>query len=185
VIDDIIKDAEERMNKAVAAVRHEFTTVRTGRASAAILDRVVVEYYGTPTPLQQLGNITAPEAQLLVIHPYDKTQIAAMEKALLASDVGLTPSNDGNVIRLPFPAPTEERRRELVKLVHKMGEDGKIAVRNIRRDANEHLKGQEKNHEFSKDDLERAEQRTQKLTDQYTAEVDTMVKTKEKEIMEV
>jgi ribosome recycling factor len=185
VIDDIIKDAEDRMKKAAGAVRHEFATVRTGRASGTILERVTVEYYGTPTPLVQLANITAPEAQLLVIHPYDKTQIAAIEKALLASDVGLTPSNDGNVIRLPFPAPTEERRKELVKLIHKMGEDGKIAVRNIRRDANEHLKSQEKNHEMSKDDFERAEQRTQKLTDQYTAEVDAMVKTKEKEIMEV
>lgn len=185
MIDAIVGDAEQRMKKAVGAVRHEFATVRTGRASGAVLERIVVDYYGTATPLQQLANIAAPEPQLLVIHPYDKTQIGAIEKAILASDVGLTPANDGTVIRLPFPAPTEERRKELVKLVHKMAEDGRVAVRNIRRDANEHLKGEEKHHEMSQDDLKRAEAKTQKLTDQYCGEIDVMVATKEKEIMEV
>lgn len=185
MIDTIIADAEDRMRKAVSTVRHEFAGVRTGRASAAILERVTVDYYGTPTPLIQLANITAPEAQLLVVHPYDKTQMAAMEKAIQASDLGITPSNDGNVIRLPFPAPTEERRKELVKLVHKLAEDGKVAVRNIRRDANEHLKAEEKNHEMSQDDLKRAQDRSQKLTDHYCAELDQMVLAKEKEIMEV
>lgn len=185
MIDTIIADAEDRMKKAVGNVRHEFATVRTGRASAAILERVTVDYYGTPTLLVQLANITAPEPQLLVVHPYDKSQMAAMEKAIQASDLGITPSNDGNVIRLPFPAPTEERRKELVKLVHKLAEDGRVAVRNIRRDANEHLKAEEKNHEMGQDDLKRAQDRSQKLTDQYCAELDQMVVAKEKEIMEV
>lgn len=185
MIETIIADAEDRMTKAVASTRHEFATVRTGRASAAVLERVSVDYYGVQTPLQQLASISTPEPQLLVIHPYDKTQIGAIEKGILASDVGLTPANDGTVIRLPFPAPTEERRRELVKLVHRMAEDGKVAIRNVRRDANEHLKAEEKNHEMSKDDLERAQQKTQKLTDQFCAEIDTMLGTKEKEIMEV
>ena len=185
MIDKVMADAEERMKKAVSNVRHEFATVRTGRASAVILERVTVDYYGTPTPLIQLANITSPEAQMLVVHPYDKTQMAAMEKAIQASDLGITPSNDGNVIRLPFPAPTEERRKELVKLIHKLGEEGRVAVRNIRRDANEHLKAEEKNHEMSQDDLKRAQDRSQRLTDQYCAELDQMVVAKEKEIMEV
>lgn len=185
MIDDIIADAEDRMKKAVAAARHEFATVRTGRASASILERVTVDYYGTPTPLLQLANVTTPEPQLLVVHPYDKSQIGAMEKAILASDLGLTPSNDGNLIRLPFPAPTEERRRELVKLVHKMAEEGRVAVRNIRRHANEDLRSLEKEHDISKDDLERAEKRTQELTDTYIAEIDAMLGHKEAEILEV
>jgi len=173
------------MKKAVAATQTEFTTVRTGRASASILDRVTVDYYGTPTPLNQLANITTPEPQLLVVHPWDKSSLDAVQKAILASDLGLTPSSDGTVVRLPFPALNEERRVELVKVVKRITEDGRVAVRNVRRDANDHLKGEEKNHEISRDDEERALDQVQKLTDTYVAEIDSMLERKEQEIMEV
>ncbi len=185
MIDEIVKDAEGRMKKAVAATQTEFTTVRTGRASASILDRIVVDYYGAPTPLNQLANVTAPEPQLLVVHPWDKSCIEAVQKAILASDLGLTPSTDGTVIRLPFPPLTEERRVELVKVVKRICEEGRVAVRNIRRDANDHLKSEEKNHEISRDNEERALEKVQKLTDKYVAEIDHMLERKEQEIMEV
>lgn len=185
MIAQIVKDAEERMKKGVAATQAEFTTVRTGRASASILDRVTVDYYGTPTPLNQLSNITTPEPQLLVVHPWDKSSLEAVQKAILASDLGLTPSTDGTVIRLPFPALNEERRVELVKVVKRIAEDGRVAVRNVRRDANDHLKAEEKNHEISRDDEERALETVQKLTDKYIAEIDEMLERKEQEIMEV
>lgn len=185
MIEAIVGDAEQRMKKAVAATQHEFTAVRTGRASASILDRVTVDYYGTQTPLNQVANITVPEPQLLVIHPWDKSIVDAVQKAILASDLGLTPSTDGTVVRVPFPPLNEERRAELVKLVKKMAEEGRVAVRNIRRDANDHLKTEEKNHEISRDAWERALERVQKLTDTYVAEMDEMLARKEQEIMEV
>lgn len=185
MIDEIVRGAQDRMRKAVGATQHELATVRTGRASASILDRIVVDYYGTPTPLNQLANITVPEPQLLVVHPWDKSSLDAVQKAILASDLGLTPSTDGTVVRLPFPALNEERRHELVKVVKRMAEDGRVAIRNVRRDANEHLKGEEKNHEISRDDCERAVERVQKLTDSHVAEIDKVLESKEQEIMEV
>ncbi len=185
MIDEIVKGAEERMKKALAATQHEFTTVRTGRASASILDRVTVDYYGTPTPLNQIANITAPEPQLLVVHPWDKSVVEGAMKAIQAADLGLNPSTDGTVIRLPFPPLNEERRLELAKVVKRMAEEGRVAVRNVRRDANEHLKAEEKSHEISRDEWERAQDRVQKLTDQYIKEIDLALERKEKEIMEV
>lgn len=185
MIDQIISAAEVKMKKAVSATQAEFATVRTGRASAALLERVTVDYYGTPTPLNQIANVTVPEPQLLVVHPWDKTVLEAAEKAILASDLGLTPSSDGTVIRLPFPPLNEERRLELVKVVKRIAEDGRVAVRNIRRDAKDHLKAEEKNHEISQDDQQRAEDAVQKLTDKHVAEIDKVLGAKETEIMEV
>lgn len=182
---DIIKDVDQRMKKAVGAVNHEFTTVRTGRASGSILEKVTVEYYGTPTPLLQIAGVSAPEPQTLVISPYDKSAIGAIEKAIQSSDLGLNPSNDGNIIRVPFPPLTEERRKELVKLCRQYAEEGRVAVRNIRRDANDHLKKSEKEHEISQDDLKRAEDEVQKFTDKYVHEIDELLKRKEAEVMEV
>ena len=182
---DIIKDARSRMDKAVAAVGHEFSTVRTGRATGAIFEKLQVDYYGTPTPLLQIAAVKTPEPQLLVIEPYDKTALKAIEHAIQASDLGLNPSNDGMVIRVPFPPLNEERRKELVKLCKGYAEDGRNAVRNIRRDANKHLEKSEKDHEMSKDDLKRAEDEVQKLTDAHIHEIDDLLKKKEQEIMEV
>jgi ribosome recycling factor len=183
--DEIIRTAEERMKKALSALGHEFSTVRTGRASGAILDKISIDYYGAPTPLLQLAGVSAPEAQLLVISPYDKSMIKAIEKAILASDLGLNPSNDGTVIRVPFPALTEERRRELGKLCHGYSEQGRVAVRNARRDANDAFKKREKDGEIGKDDAHRAEAEVQRLTDAYIKDIDDLLKRKEQEIMEV
>lgn len=185
VVDDIIRDADQRMDKGVAALGHEFSTVRTGRASGVVLEPIRVDYYGTPTPISQLAGVKAPEPQLLVIEPWDKSALGAIEKAIQASDLGLNPSNDGSVIRVPFPMLTEERRKELVKLCKQYAEDARVAIRNIRRDANDHLKNAEKEHGISQDDLKRAEERTQKLTDAHIKEIDEMLKRKEQEIMEV
>lgn len=173
------------MEKAVIATGHELAGIRTGRASTAILDRIFIDYYGTKTSLKQVASINTPESQLLVVQPWDKSILSTVEKAILQSDLGLTPSNDGQVIRLPFPPLSEERRKELVKVAKKIGEDGRIAVRNIRRDANDHLRHKEKDHEISEDDLERAQEEVQKLTDKYIAEIDEMLGVKEREIMEV
>jgi ribosome recycling factor len=181
----IISDAGDRMKKAIHAVGHEFSNVRTGRASAAVLEDIKVDYYGVPTPINTLAGISTPEPQLLLISPYDKTALKAMERALQASDLGLNPNNDGQVIRLTFPPLNEERRRELAKLCHGYGEQGKVAVRNIRRDAIEQLKRAEKAREISEDDLRRAEAEIQKVTDAHVHEVDEMLKRKELEIMEV
>lgn len=180
-----VKDASERMDKALAALGHEFSGVRTGRASAGILDKVQVEYYGTPTPLNQIASVSAPEAQLLVVSPYDKSALGAIEKAIRSADLGFNPSNDGQVIRVPFPPLTEERRKEFVKLCRGYAEETRIAVRNIRRDANEHFKRQEKEHEISEDELRHVEAEIQKATDAHIAEVDELLKRKEAEIMEV
>lgn len=185
MITDVIKETDEHMNKTVTALAHEFSGVRTGRASGAILEKIHVEYYGTPTPIMQVAAIKSPEPQLLVVEPWDKTAMGAIEKAIRASDLGLNPSNDGTVIRIPFPPLTEERRRELVKLCRHYAEEARVAVRNIRRDINDHLKRQEKDHEISQDDLHRLEAETQKTTDAHIAEIDEMLKRKESEIMEV
>lgn len=180
-----LAEAKDHMRKAVAALAHEFAGVRTGRASGAILEKVIVEYYGTPTPLNQIASVSVPEPQLLVITPYDRSALGAIEKAILGSDLGLTPSNDGQVIRLPFPPLTEERRRELVKLCRQYAEEARVAVRNIRRDINDHLKRQEKDGEISQDDLRRLEAEVQKETDAHIKEIDELLKRKEQEIMEV
>lgn len=182
---DIIKDADAHMNKSVAALAHEFSTVRTGRASGSILEKIQIDYYGTPTPLLQIAGVSSPEPQLLVISPYDRSAMGAIEKAILASDLGLNPSNDGQVIRLPFPPLTEERRKELVKLVKHYAEEARVAIRNIRRYANERMKRAEKDAEISQDDLRRAEADIQKLTDTHIRDIDEALKRKEAEIMEV
>ena len=183
-VDEFIQDAQNRMDASVEHTKTEFNTVRTGRASAALLDRVQIEYYGQQTPLKQMATINVPEPRMLTIQPFDPTSIKAIEKALLESDLGLTPSNDGKVIRLPMPQPTEERRKELVKIVRKIAEEGRIAVRNVRRDAVQHLKDLAKG-EVGKDDEHRAEERVQKLTDEHTKTIDDLLKHKEAEIMEV
>ncbi len=185
MIAQTVKDASEHMDKSVAALAHEFATVRTGRASGSILEKVTVEYYGVPTPLMQLATITAPEPQLLLVQPYDKGSISAIEKAIQSSDLGLNPANDGQVIRIPFPPLTEERRKELVKLCKHYAEEARVAVRNIRRDANDRLKKAEREGEISQDDLHRAEADVQKTTDTHISEIDEALKRKEAEIMEV
>ncbi|MCL2430505.1 MAG: ribosome recycling factor [Alphaproteobacteria bacterium] len=173
------------MHKSIESTRHEFSSVRTGRASPALLDRISVDYYGTATPLNQLATISAPEARLLSIQPYDKTSIKAIERAILESDVGLTPSNDGAIIRLVLPELTEERRRELVKVARGIAEDGRIAVRNIRRDVMHHLRELKEAGETGADDEHRAEVELQKVTDAQVAELDELLKVKEEEILEV
>jgi ribosome recycling factor len=185
VLKDFIDEAKARMAKSVEATRGEFSTVRTGRASPHLLDRVDVDYYGAVTPLRQLAQISATEARLLTITPYDKSSIKAIEKAILESDVGLTPSNDGQVIRLQVPDLTEERRRELVKVVHNIAEQGRVAVRNIRRDVMHDLRELKSEGEVGSDDEHRAESDLQKLTDERIAEIDTALAGKEEEILEV
>ena len=185
IVKDLLEDADERMQKSVESTTHEFTTVRTGRASPHLLDRVQVDYYGATTPLRQLANISASEARLLTITPYDKSSIKAIEKAILESDVGLTPSNDGQIIRLVIPELTEERRRELVKVVHRLAEEGRIAIRNVRRDVMHDLRELKEEGEVGGDDEHRAEVELQKLTDQRVAELEAALQAKEKEILEV
>lgn len=182
---ELLADAKHRMGKAVDAVKAEFTTVRSGRASVGLLDRIHVDYYGTSTPLKQVANVAAPEARLLTVQPYDKTAMKAVEKAIMESDLGLNPSNDGTLIRLPIPKLTEERRRELVKLVHRLAEDGRVAVRNIRRDTMKDLKELVHDGEVGEDAEKRAEQELQKLTDEHVRRIDELVKHKEAEILEV
>jgi ribosome recycling factor len=185
MIDDVLSDANTRMDKSVEAAKHEFTSIRTGRASAALLERVQVSAYGTKMPVNQVATISVPEPRLLSITPFDKGTIKDIERAIQESDLGLTPANDGQVIRLPIPQLTEERRKELVRQVRHMGEEGKVAARNIRRDAIHHLKELEKDGDVGADDIRRAEDRLQKLTDQHTAAIDAALKAKEAEIMEV
>jgi len=181
----LITETEDRMRKAGESLARELAGIRTGKANPALLDPVKVDYYGAPTPLRQLANIGAPEPRLIVVQPFDKTALGEIEKAILKSSLGLNPSNDGNLIRIPIPALTEERRKELAKLVRKMGENGKVAVRNIRRDANEKIKRSEKEGEIAEDDSKRLQDRVQDLTNKYTEEIDGMVAGKEKEVMEV
>jgi ribosome recycling factor len=183
MIDDELKDARERMTKSVEATRNEFVSLRTGRANPSLLDRINVQYYGSFTPLKQLAQVGAPEPRLLTVTPYDKNSIRDIERAIAESDLNLNPANDGNVIRLPIPELTQDRRKEMAKLAGKLAEDGKIAVRNIRRDAMASLKDLAK--EIGEDEVRRAEGDLQKITDEHVAEIDKALKTKEAEIMEV
>jgi ribosome recycling factor len=185
IIDELLADAKDRMGKSVESTRHEFGSVRTGRASPALLDRITVDYYGTLTPLKQLATINAPEARLLTIQPYDKGSIKGIERSILESDVGLTPSNDGNLIRLAVPELTEERRKQLVKVVRHIAEEGRVAVRNIRRDVMHDLRELKEAGEAGSDDEHRAEQELQKLTDARVNELDELLGHKEAEILEV
>jgi len=184
-VEDTLHDADQRMRGAVSVVRDELGGIRTGRANAKILDRISVDYYGTKTPLNQLASFSVPEPRLLVIQPFDKNAMGAMEKAIMQSDLGLTPSNDGNVIRLAFPTLTEERRKELIKIAHERAEEGRVAVRNVRRHAKDTLERLEHEHEISEDDLKRSEKELQRLTDQFVTEVDQALGHKEKELGEV
>jgi len=182
---ELMKKTKAKMGKTVEATRAELASIRSGRASAALVDSVRVDYYGTDTPLNQLANIAVPEARLLVITPWDKTQIGSIEKALLKADLGLTPNNDGNVIRIPIPSLTEERRKDLVKRVKRIAEEGKVALRNIRRDANETIKKAEKSGSVPEDDAHRDKDDIQKITDEFSAKIDELAEAKEAEIMEV
>ena len=185
MIDDLLADAKRRMDKSVEATAHEFNTVRTGRASAGLLDRIHVDYYGQRTPLRQLATINVPEPQLVTVQPYDPGSLKAIERALQESDLGLTPSNDGRLIRLPIPQLTEERRKELVKLVRHLAEEGRVAIRNVRRDVMHDLKELVREGEVGDDEERRAEDRLQKLTDEHVARIAELLKRKEDEIMEV
>ncbi len=180
-----LKEAEEKMEKAIAALKRELVTVRTGRATPAILDRVTIDYYGSPTPVGQVASITVPEPRMLVIQPWDKSSLSLIEKAILKADIGLTPTNDGSVIRLVIPALTQERRKELTKMVKKYGEEAKVAIRNIRRDANDSFKKLEKDGTITEDDMKRFQDKVQKSTDKYVDLVDKTVVEKDKDIMEV
>jgi ribosome recycling factor len=184
-VDELVQDAQKRMDSSVEHTRTEFNTVRTGRASAALLDRIQIDYYGQPTPLKQLATINVPEPRMLTIQPFDPSSIKAIEKAIQESDLGLTPSPDGKLIRLPIPQLTEERRKELVKVVRNLAEGHRVAVREIRRDAMRHLKELVVKGEVGDDDERRAEDRVQKLTDEHTKQIDEQLKHKEAEIMEV
>jgi ribosome recycling factor len=184
-IEDLVQDAGRRMDKSVEAAQTEFATLRTGRASPALLDRVQIDYYGQQTPLKQLATISAPEPRLLTIQPFDPNSVSTIERAIQESDLGLTPNNDGKLIRLPIPQLTEERRKELVKVVRHMAEEGRVAVRNVRRDAIHHLKELVDKGEVGSDEEHRAEDRVQKLTDEHVHEIDELLKRKEAEIMEV
>jgi len=185
MINEIMQDSEKKMSKALDVFKKDLQSLRAGRANPAILEKITVDYYGSPTPINQMANITAPEPRLLVIQPWDKSIIPNIEKAILKSDLGLNPSSDGTVIRLAIPQLTQERRKELAKVVKKKGEDAKVAVRNIRREANELLKNLEKSKDISEDDNKRSQEDVQKLTDKFIQEIDKVLENKEKEIMEV
>jgi ribosome recycling factor len=185
ITDELLADAKDRMAKSVESSRGELATVRTGRASPHLLDRIVVDYYGAQTPLKQLANVSASDARLLTVTPFDKSAIGAIEKSIQESDVGLTPSNDGNVIRLQIPEMTEERRRDMVKVVNGVAEDGRVAIRNVRRDVMSDLRELKNEGEVGEDDERRAEASLQKQTDEAIAEVDSLLKGKEAEILEV
>jgi ribosome recycling factor len=184
-IESSLKDATDKMAKAVAHLKEDLAAIRTGRAAPALLNRVSVDYYGTTVPLNQLTSISVPEPRLLMVTPFDKNAIGAIEKAIQTSDLGITPSNDGNVIRLAFPPLTEERRKDLVKSVHHRAEEARVAVRNVRRHSKEEMEKLEREHVISEDDLKRAEKELQKLTDQHVADVDEIQRHKEQELMEV
>lgn len=185
MINDIMEDSEVRMNKAIEHLNLDFATLRAGRANPAMVERITVNYYGASTPLNQLANINVPEARLLVINPWDKGSIVEIEKAIMRSDLGVNPSNDGNVIRIIIPQLTEDRRKDLVKVVKKRAEDGKVAIRNIRREANEMIKSSEKEKLISEDASKKGLDDIQKITDKFIKEIDQILQAKEKEIMEV
>ena len=181
----LLSETEKNMKKTIEVVNKEFASLRAGRATPSLLEKITANYYGTPTPLNQMANISAPEARLLVIQPWDKTALPEMEKAILKSDLGITPISDGNVIRLSIPQLTQERRAELAKVLKKKSEEGRVAVRNLRREANEAFKNQQKNSEISEDEQRRLQDEVQKLTDKYIKEIDALLAAKEKEIMTV
>ena len=185
MIDEFLADAKDRMHKSVESTRNELATVRTGRASPHLLDRVKVDYYGTETDLRQLANVATTDARLLTLTPFDKSAIGAIEKSILESDIGLTPNNDGNVIRLAIPELTEERRKEMVKVVHGVAEEGKVAIRNVRRDVMHDLRELKKEGEYGEDEERGAEEELQTLTDDAIGEIDSLLKGKEEEILEV
>jgi ribosome recycling factor len=185
MVDDLFGDAERRMQKAVEALKQDVSSIRTGRASSALIERITVDYYGTPTPINQVASISIPEARLLVIQPWDRKMLIDIEKAIQKSDLGINPNNDGQVIRLAIPPLNEERRREMVKTLHKKLDEHKVAVRNVRRDAQDKLRDREKKKEVSEDELKRSSERLQKLTDRYIDEMDKVGKSKELEILEV
>src|SRR5579864_7380618 len=185
MVDDLMGDAERRMQKAVEALKQDISTIRTGRASSALIERITIDYYGTPTPVNQVASISIPEARLLVIQPWDRKLLADIEKAIQKSDLGINPNNDGQVIRLSIPPMNEERRRELAKTLHKRLDEHKVAIRNVRRDIQDKLRDREKKKEISEDELKRSTERLQKLTDRYVDEMDKVGKTKELEILEV
>lgn len=185
MVKEILKETEHKMKKAVDVVRQEFVKIRTGKATTALLDGIKVDYYGSMMPLNQVATVSTPDIRLITVTPWDKAMIAPIEKAILTANLGLNPTNDGTVIKVPIPPLNEERRKELVKLIKKFAEDGKVAIRNIRRDAIEHLKKSEKEEHFSEDERKRGEEEVQKLVDKYIKEIDTLVTIKEKEIMEV
>lgn len=180
-----VKSAQEKMEKCLKSFDHELSTIRAGRANPSVLDKVMVDYYGTPTPVQQMAAVSVVEARNLVIQPWDASQLKAIEKAIQNSDIGITPTNDGKVLRLAFPQPTEERRKELVKQVRKYGEEAKVTVRNIRRDVLDKLKAQKKNNEITEDDMKNLEKDVQKITDKFCDEIDVSLSEKEKEIMSI
>jgi ribosome recycling factor len=184
-VDSTLKDADHKMEQTVFHLREDLSSIRTGRASGAVLSRIMVEYYGSPVPLNQLASVNVPEPRLLVVQPFDKTSIAQIEKAIQQSDLGITPSNDGQVVRLAFPPLTEERRKELVKQLHHRTEEGRVAVRNVRRHAKDDMEKLEREHSISEDELSRGEKELQKLTDRYVAEIDEIQRHKESELMEV
>lgn len=185
MIDTALKSADEKMRKAIEVTRDEFTGVRTGRANSSLVERITVDYYGSPTPLKQLASFSVPEPRQLLVSPFDRNAIASIEKAIMSSDIGITPSNDGSVIRLSFPTLTEERRKEMIKLIRDRAEHGRVAIRNIRRHAKDEIDKDIKEGKVSEDDGKRGEKELQKLTDKYVAEVDQMVQRKEQELMEV
>ncbi|MBR2520334.1 MAG: ribosome recycling factor [Selenomonadaceae bacterium] len=182
---EVIKSAEDRLNKTLDALKKDYGTLRAGRAAPSLLDKVMVDYYGTATPVNQIANVTIPEPRMIMIKPYDKSSLKEIEKAIQKSDLGLTPNNDGTAIRLTIPQPTQERRKELVKIVNKKAEDAKVAMRNIRRDANEQIKKLEKGKQITEDDRKDAQEKTQKLLDKFIKLVDGVKTAKEKEVMEV
>jgi len=185
MIDEIIMDSEERMQKTIEVLRKDFASLRAGKANPAILEKVQVDYYGVPTPINQMANVNAPEARLLVIQPWDKSIIPNIERGILKSDLGLNPSSDGTVIRIIIPQLTQERRKELVKVIKKKAEDARVGIRNIRRDANDHFKSLEKSKDITEDEGKKAQEDVQKVTDKYIAEVDKVLSNKEQEIMEI
>lgn len=185
MIDEIIQDAESRMAKSVDSLKTELTKIRTGRAHPSLLDHVMVDYYGSPTPIKQVANVVAEDSRTLAVTPWEKPMVAAVEKAIMTADLGLNPASQGTVIRVPMPALTEERRRDLVRVVKSEGETGRIAIRNIRRDANGDFKDLLKEKEISEDESRKAEETIQKLTDKYIAEIDKLLEAKEKEMMEI
>ena len=185
MVEEIFEDLKDRMGKSIESLKREYSRLRTGRASVSLLDGIRVSYYDTPTPLNQMASLAVPEPRLIVIQPWDKTAIEDIEKAILKSELGLTPMNDGKVIRISIPPLTEERRKELVKVARKMSEENKVAIRNIRRDANEMLKDLKKEKEITEDDLYRSQEEVQKATDQFISQVDELCAAKEKEILEI